>query len=146
MKFSSLTSLFFFALPLAALADTVAYDETYDDASTSLDVVACSDGANGIETKFGFKTFGQLPHFPLIGAAGAVAGFNSPNCGTCWQLTYTNGSGAKKSINIIAVDHAAPGTFNVALAAMNTLTGGEAVELGRVNVVSTQVAASVCGL
>ncbi|KAJ7158815.1 cerato-platanin-related secreted protein [Mycena filopes] len=142
MKFSS---LFLFALPFAALADTVAYDETYDNASTSLDVVACSDGVNGLESK-GFTTFGSLPKFPLIGAAGAVAGFNSPNCGTCWQLTYTNGSGVKKSINIIAVDHAGPGTFNIALAAMNTLTGGQAVELGRVNVVSTQVAASACGL
>ncbi|KAJ6531725.1 Cerato-platanin [Mycena capillaripes] len=146
MKFSALTSLLFFALgPVIALADTVAFDQTYDGASTSLDVVACSDGANGLETR-GFTTLGSLPKFPFIGAVGAVEGFNSVNCGTCWQLTYTNATGVKKSINVLAVDHAAPGTFNVALEAMNVLTNNQAVALGRVTVTSAKVASSVCGL
>ncbi|KAJ7274454.1 eliciting plant response-like protein [Mycena haematopus] len=140
MKFFGLSSFAFFAV--AALADTVAYDETYDDASTSLDVVACSDGPNGLETK-GFTTFGSLPKFPFIGAAGAVAGWNSPQCGTCWQLTYAP---TGVTINVLAVDHAGAGTFNVALEAMNVLTKNEAVELGRVTVTSKQVASSVCGL
>jgi adenosylcobinamide amidohydrolase len=82
----------------------------------------------------------------LIGAAGAVEGWNSVNCGTCWQLTYTNATGVKKTIDVLAVDHAAPGTFNVALAAMNTLTNNQAVALGRVTITSAKVAASVCGL
>ncbi|KAJ7475789.1 immunomodulatory protein [Mycena latifolia] len=146
MKTSALASLVLFALgPLAALADTAAYDQTYDVASNSLNIVACSDGPNGLETR-GFTTFGSLPKFPFIGAVGAVEGWNSVNCGTCWQLTYTNATGGKKTIDVLAVDHAAPGTFNVALTAMNTLTNNQGVALGRVNVVSTQVAASVCGL
>ncbi|KAF7337019.1 hypothetical protein MVEN_02138500 [Mycena venus] len=140
MKFSGFASLFLFAA--VALADTVAFDQTYDASSTSLDVVACSDGSNGLETK-GFSTFGSLPKFPFIGAVGAVEGFNSANCGTCWQLTY---AGTGKTINVLAVDHAAPGTFNIALSAMNTLTNNQAVKLGRVTVTSKQVAKSVCGL
>jgi adenosylcobinamide amidohydrolase len=68
------------------------------------------------------------------------------NCGTCWQLTYTNATGVKKTIDVLAVDHAAPGTFNVALAAMNTLTNNQAVALGRVTITSAKVTASVCGL
>ncbi|KAJ7637704.1 Sm1 protein, partial [Mycena polygramma] len=124
---------------------TVAYDQTYDSASTSLNVVACSDGVNGLESR-GFTTLGSLPKFPFIGAVGAVEGWNSVNCGTCWQLTYTNATGIKKTIDVLAVDHAAPGTFNVALAAMNVLTNNHAVALGRVSVTSSQVAASVCGL
>ncbi|KAF7356560.1 hypothetical protein MVEN_00989700 [Mycena venus] len=140
MQLSCLTSLLVFAA--VALADTVAYDQTYDSASTSLDVVACSNGLNGLESK-GFKTLGSLPKFPFIGAAGAVEGWNSTNCGTCWQLTYAS---TKKTINVLAVDHAAPGTFNIALEAMDVLTNNRSVELGRVTITSKQVAKSVCGL
>ncbi|KAF7312335.1 hypothetical protein MIND_00246600 [Mycena indigotica] len=144
MKFTTLTSLALFAA--GALADTVAYDETYDVGSNSLDIVACSDGVNGLETRFGFKKFSDIPKFPFIGAVGAVEGWNSAHCGECWQLTYTPASGAKKTINVLAVDHAAPGTFNVALSAMNALTNNQAKQLGRVNVAATKVASSVCGL
>ncbi|KAJ6505945.1 Epl1 protein [Mycena vulgaris] len=146
MKLSALSPFVFFALaPLAILADTVAYDQAYDVASNSLNTVACSDGANGLETR-GFTTLGSLPKFPFVGAVGAVEGWNSVNCGTCWQLTYTNATGGKKTIDVLAVDHAGPGTFNVALAAMNVLTNNQAVQLGRVTVQSAKVASSVCGL
>ena len=118
---------------------TVSYDETYDNSAGSLTTVACSDGPNGLITK-GFSSFGSLPHFPNIGGAAAVAGWNSAQCGSCWQLTY-NG----RSINVLAIDHTDSG-FNIALAAMNTLTNNQATFLGRVNANATQVAASVCGL
>ena len=127
------------ALVSSALAVTVSYDETYDNKSGRLTTVACSDGENGLLTK-GFSTFGSLPHFPNIGGAQAVAGWNSAACGSCWQLTY-NG----KSINVLAVDHADAG-FNVAKGAMDTLTNGQAAALGRIDVAATQVAASACGL
>ncbi|KAJ7284918.1 immunomodulatory protein [Mycena rebaudengoi] len=128
----------------SALAVTLAYDEHYDVASNSLDIVACSDGTHGLET-LGYTTFGSLPNFPFIGAASAIAGWNSPQCGTCWKLTYTNSAGVAKSINVLAVDHAGAG-FNIGLKAMNTLTNNQAVKLGRVDVQSVQVAKSVCGL
>ena len=35
----------------AAQGVTLSYDTAYDDASTSLATVACSDGANGLLTK-----------------------------------------------------------------------------------------------
>lgn len=129
------------ALALCAvpsLADTVSYDTTYDDASTSLAEVACSDGPNGLLTK-SFTTFGSLPT-KNIGGAAAVAGWNSDACGTCWELTF-NGT----SINVLAIDHAGSG-FNIAESALNTLTGGQAVFLGRINATSKQVNASACGL
>jgi hypothetical protein len=130
------------ALPAVAFAatTTLSWDATYGNPSTSLTEVACSDGTNGLITR-GFTTFGSLPNFPNIGGAPAVAGFNSPNCGTCWKVTYQG----SKSINVLAID-VAPNGFNVAQAAMNTLTGGQAVQLGRVNVTFSQVAASNCGL
>lgn len=61
-------------------------------------------------------------------------------CGTCWQLTYGG-----RTINVLAIDHAASG-FNIAEAALNELTNGQAVALGRVDATAVQVAASECKL
>ncbi|RYP77842.1 hypothetical protein DL771_000939 [Monosporascus sp. 5C6A] len=130
----------FLSLTAAASAVTVAYDTGYDNAGRSLDAVACSDGPNGLKTRFGWQTQGQIPRFPNIGAAAAVGGWNSPNCGTCWRLSYGG-----RSVNVLAVDHAGAG-FNIGLSAMNRLTGGQAVQLGRVEASATQVAARECGL
>ncbi|KAJ7183798.1 Cerato-platanin, partial [Mycena filopes] len=144
MKFAAFASLLTFALGAHAATASVSYDQTYDNPSTSLDVVACSNGPHGLE-RLGYKTFGSLPDFPFIGGAGAVEAFDSVNCGTCWNLTYTNG-GFKKTISVLAIDHAAAGTFNIALEAMNILTDNQAEQIGRANVQATQVAKSVCGL
>ena len=122
-----------------ALGVTLSYDESYDNASASLSTVACSDGTNRLLTK-GFSTFGSLPHFPNVGGAQAVGGWNSASCGTCWQLTYGG-----RSINVLAVDHADEG-FNIAKGAMDMLTDGQAAFLGRVDADVTQVDASQCGL
>jgi len=143
LKFAALTALFC-SLFLPALCTTVTYDTAYDVSSASLNTVACSNGANGLVSRF--PTFGDLPNFPNIGGAPAVAGWNSPNCGTCWALTYTPPTGkVKKVIHVLAIDTGAKG-FNIALEAMNELTEGQAVQLGTVDVVSSQVDASVCGL
>ncbi|KAF3073417.1 protein SnodProt1 precursor [Trichoderma harzianum] len=136
-----LSSLFKLALFTAAVsADTVSYDTGYDDGSRSLNVVSCSDGPNGLETRYHWSTQGQIPRFPYIGGVQAVAGWNSASCGTCWKLSYSG-----HTIYVLAVDHAAAG-FNIALDAMNALTGGQAVALGRVSATASQVAVKNCGL
>ncbi|KAJ3878896.1 Cerato-platanin [Lentinula edodes] len=140
---------FFVTLVVAAFttlvaADTLQYDTAYDDASASLSTVACSDGSNGLLTR-GFPTFGSLPSFPNIGAFGAVEGWNSANCGTCWQVTYSS-NGVSTTVNVLAVDHAGDGLINVSEEAMNTLTNGNAVAFGAVTVTSVQVDSSACGL
>ncbi|KAK5636258.1 hypothetical protein RRF57_011970 [Xylaria bambusicola] len=118
----------------------VSYDQGYDDAGRSMTAVACSDGTNGLITRYGWNTQGQIPRFPNIGGAAVIAGWNSAQCGTCWQLTY-NG----RSVNVLAIDHAGAG-FNIALAAMNTLTNNQAIALGRVEATATQVNVNQCGL
>jgi len=143
MKFCSALSslaLGFSYLALSAQAITVSYDTGYDDASRSLTAVSCSDGANGLITKYGWQTQGQIPHFPYIGGYEGVAGWNSAQCGTCWSLTY-NG----KTIYVLAIDHTAAG-FNIAEAAMNDLTGGNAEQFGRVDATYAQVASSYCNV
>ncbi|TLS26068.1 hypothetical protein PpBr36_07820 [Pyricularia pennisetigena] len=137
MQLSNILSIF--TLAAAAQAVSVSFDTGFDDGSRSLTSVSCSDGANGLISKYGWQTQGQIRNFPYIGGAEAVGGWNSPNCGTCWQLTY-NG----KSINVLAIDRASG--FNIGLAAMNDLTNGQAVGLGRVEAQAQQVALSACGL
>ncbi|CRK09557.1 hypothetical protein BN1723_003682 [Verticillium longisporum] len=138
MQLSNLLTIF--TVATAASAASVSYDKGYDNGSRSLTAVSCSDGANGLITRYGWQTQKQVKKFPYIGGAPAVAGWNSPNCGTCWELSY-NG----RTINVLAIDHSANG-FNIALDAMNALTGGQAVKLGRVNASSKQVNKSKCGL
>ncbi|EIN07918.1 eliciting plant response-like protein [Punctularia strigosozonata HHB-11173 SS5] len=140
MRFSS--TVVVAALSAAASAITVSYDNAYDNASGSLTTVACSDGANGLITRYGFQTFGDIPVFPHIGGAAVVPGWNSAECGTCWQLTY---AGTGKSINVLVVDHTDTG-FNVAQEALDELTNGNAVAFGRIDATATQVAVTQCGL
>ncbi|KAH8662164.1 eliciting plant response-like protein [Xylariales sp. PMI_506] len=128
------------AVAVGAASAVIAYDTGYDDGSRSLTAVSCSDGANGLITRYGWQTQGAIPNFPYIGAADAVAGWNSAECGTCWQLTY-----GAISVNVLAIDHAGSG-FNIGLNAMNVLTNGQAVALGRVDATATQVDVSNCGL
>jgi len=134
------------ALSAVAFASpsSLSWDTVYDDVNASLAIVACSDGSNGLLTR-GFTTFGSLKNFPNIGGVPAITGFNSAECGTCWKVTYTNGQGTQKSINILGIDTGGKG-FNVAKAAMNALTNNQADQLGRVDVDAEQIAASNCGL
>ncbi|OCB87681.1 SnodProt1 [Sanghuangporus baumii] len=138
MNFTTLFTTLLFAT--AAFAVRAGFDNTYDDADASMNIVVCSDGANGLASRF--PTFGSVPTFPNIGGASAIPGWNSPQCGTCWQLTY---SGTGNSIFVTAIDHADDG-FNLSQEALDTLTNGRAVEFGVVDVTATQVDSSACGL
>jgi Cerato-platanin len=134
------------------------YDNTYDNPYGSLNVVACSNGENGLLTK-GLATFGSLPSFPYIGGAQAVTGWDSPECGSCSALTYQgntfNGEDLSASLyprklfrlssKVLAIDMAATG-LNIAQKALDELTNNQAVALGRVDVTAYEVAASYCGL
>lgn len=140
MKFTSaIISLLAIALPVLAQTESLSYDNTYDNPDLSLSTVACSNGPNGLITK-GYTTLGQLPTFPNVGGVYTVTGWDSAYCGSCYEVTY-----GSKTIAVLAVDVASAG-FNVAEAAMNTLTGNQAQFLGRVSVTSVAVNASVCGL
>jgi len=87
MKFPSAILSTLLLLAGTTYADTVSFDNVYDNPAGDLNTVTCSTGSNGLVTK-GFKTFGSLPTFPNIGGAAAVTGFNSAGCGTCWALTF----------------------------------------------------------
>ena len=138
-----LSNAFAFILLTSVSAFTASFDTAYDDSNRSLSTVSCSDGPNGLLTR-NFTTLGSLPKYPHVGGAPAVTGWNSPGCGTCWTITYTNADGTGKSINLLAIDRGA--NYNMPTAAMNELTDNQAVFLGRVPVTDVKVDPSVCGL
>ncbi|KAJ5173514.1 Cerato-platanin [Penicillium coprophilum] len=129
--------------PAVAATVSVSFDPKYDVGTSSLTTVSCSNGINGLITQ-GYTDFASLPSFPNIGGAITIPGWNSPNCGKCYELHYSNGK-IDNSINVLAVD-AAPGGFNIGLQAMNNLTNGLAEQLGRVDATYVEVEDSVCGL
>jgi hypothetical protein len=119
----------------------VRFNTFYDNAKQGLNNVACSDGANGLLTK-GFTTFDSLPTFPYVGAGFTVHNWNSPECGSCWKLTY---EGTDVTIYATAIDTVYSG-FDLSEAAVNALTNGNAVQFSYINVDSTEVDRSYCGL
>lgn len=119
---------------------TVSYDQGYDNAARPLTDVACSDGVNGVMWKYNWNVQGDIKNFPFIGGSAAIGGWNSPNCGTCWEASWGG-----KTIHVLAIDHAGSG-LNIGLNAMQALTNGRAVELGRVEAQVTQVGLDKCGL
>ncbi|KAK1232313.1 hypothetical protein PQX77_004564 [Marasmius sp. AFHP31] len=132
---ASLLAPVLLALVSNAEAERVQFDKNYDNADGSLNTVACSDGPNGLITRGYGPTFSRLPLFndhKHIGAAAAVEGWNSANCGTCWTLNYKTNF-FDKTITIFAMDHAAQG-FVISEEAMNDLTGNQASALGHVEI------------
>lgn len=111
--------------------------------NTPVSSVACSDGANGLITKYGFYDLTSL--YPYVGAA-SFATWNSPECGTCWQLTDLN---TKKSIKITIVDECGSQTgynslFDISPDAFNELGGTQAVNNGHLIASYTQLSSSHC--
>ncbi|EAQ86110.1 hypothetical protein CHGG_07363 [Chaetomium globosum CBS 148.51] len=135
MQFSKILSIF--SLAAATSAVTVSYDEGYDRADRSLTEVACSDGTNGLMWKYNWKVLGDVTGFPNIGGSDSIPGWNSPNCGTCWSVSY-NGN----TIHVVAVDHAGAG-LNLGLNAFNKLTNNHGVELGLRSARNEAISASI---
>ncbi|EGP88567.1 unnamed protein product [Zymoseptoria tritici ST99CH_1A5] len=138
MKF---TTTFTLLTATIASATTVSYDPGYDKANNPMTGVACSDGNNGLITRYGYQTYGSIPRFPYIGGSSDIAGYNSDQCGQCYSVSYNGG----QPIYILAIDHTLEG-LNISEEAMNALTGGQAEAVGRVDAQVTKVGVDMCGL
>ncbi|PON23246.1 protein SnodProt1 precursor [Trichoderma gamsii] len=127
-------------LVTAITATYVSFDPGYDDASKSLRGVSCSDGLNGLITKYHWETQGQISRFPYIGGVQGTT-WNSTSCGACYKLEF-----AGRSIHVLGIDAAYNGGLNIGLHALNDLTNGNAVAWGHVDATVTQVSGRDCGL
>ncbi|KAF7556713.1 hypothetical protein G7Z17_g1232 [Cylindrodendrum hubeiense] len=141
MQLTNILSIFTLATAVSAATVTVSYDTGYDDPNRSLTVVSCSDGVNGLMTRYPtWKKQSDIPRFPYIGGAASIASWNSPNCGLCKKATYKG-----KSIYVLGIDHAASG-LNIGKTAMDVLTNNQATQLGRIDATVTNVDKKFCGL
>jgi hypothetical protein len=77
MKFSCALSAAALAFASLSSAISVSYDAGYDAADRQLTSLTCSDGSNGLITKYGWATQGQVAGFPRIGGYMGVASWNS---------------------------------------------------------------------
>ncbi|KAI0818678.1 Asp f 13-like protein [Irpex lacteus] len=138
MQFTFSAVLAVLSLAVVGQCDSVSWDSIYDDAGASLATVACSDGQVVFSRRLHHLRL--TPKLPKNRRCTCSWWLGLCRCGTCWQLTYSG-----KSINVLAVDVGRDG-FNLSEEAMNELTGGQAVALGRVDANAIQVDASACGL
>ncbi|KAK5992290.1 Protein SnodProt1 [Cladobotryum mycophilum] len=127
------------ALVGATQATYVSFDTGYDNAARPLTDVSCSDGPNGLIPRYNWHTQGDALRYAYIGGVQGVT-WNSPLCGTCYKLEYGG-----RSINVIAVDAAYNGGFNIGLNGLNALTNGNGVAWGHVDAVATALPAGSCG-
>ena len=134
LRFPLLSVLLFSS---AAFAYHLTYDPTYDNREGPMNGVACSNGENGLASRY--PTFGDLPTFPYIGGVFPVS-WNSPECGSCWRLEYEG-----RSIVITAIDTCGNG-FNLALEAVDALTGGRGYYGSFDGIEAEQIPSHYCGM
>ncbi|KAI0396817.1 EC5 protein [Xylariaceae sp. FL0594] len=147
-----LLNIFGFLLSMAAAAAassaTIArYDKRYADRNTHLFTVECYDGSNGLATRYGWTTLGNVRSFPDVAAASFVV-WDSPQCGTCWRVSYTNaGTGQTRNAYVTMVDFADGEGFVLSTTTFDRITGGLASKgVGSVKVQVEQVRRETCGL
>jgi hypothetical protein len=116
---------------------TATYDTNYDNPSTPTNNVACSDGQNGLASKY--PTLGKFHSFPYVGGAFDIV-WNSTNCGSCWKITNTANN---FWIYVTGIDAAGPGLFNLATEAFKTLNNGE-IGSGTLTVNAQKVSSKPC--
>ena len=136
------TALYLLAIASTAIATTaiVTYSPIYDEPNTPTSSLACPVNGGGLPVAC--KTLSCIPAFPLIGGSDLVsgAGWNDPECGTCWTLSYEG-----NSVNILVLDTASVG-FNISQEAFEPPGGQAAVEAGSLVATIQQTPASECGL
>ncbi|KAF5590110.1 rot1 [Fusarium subglutinans] len=120
-------------------ASTVTYSGFYDDDDASITELACWKGGRIVEGQDWTK-LGQVT-YQIAGYEG-VEGPDSPLCGTCWSLSY---GATSRSVLVLNSAQAGSG-YETSLTLMNSLTGGKAEQLGRVNVTAFQTELLDCGV
>lgn len=124
-------------LSIAHWYTIVTFNTLYDDPSRSLSEVSCWRKGAGFKPNLDWKI--QKDAVGFIGID-AIHAFSQAQCFSCWKLEYGD-----KHVSLFAIDGADSG-FVLSLNAMQSLTGGQARELVRIDVEATQVDVSNCGI
>ncbi|KAH7196441.1 Cerato-platanin-domain-containing protein [Fusarium flagelliforme] len=122
-----------------ASATTVTFNGYYSDDSVPVSELACYKNGEIFKDQDWMK-LGDIT--PTIAGFDGIDGPNSELCGTCWSLScgYTSRS-------VLVLDGPRGGSgFTTSFTLMDSLTGGKAEKLGRVNVTAFQVELLNCGI
>jgi len=128
----------------AVSASTLKWDNNYNkNSNLPLTSFACSDGANGLITKFNdpslttTKLSGKLRPGVFLAASPLIPSWNSPNCGKCYRVR----SGTKWFL-FVAIDVATPAIVS-GQDAFSTLASPNA---GYITVYQTELPLTSCYL
>ncbi|RSL39458.1 hypothetical protein BHE90_017402 [Fusarium euwallaceae] len=136
MKFEIIATLVY-----SISAISVTYNTIYDQGSTPISQLACYKEGAGLVPDFPYPEGDTLSSIsPRIMGFDAIDGPDSLSCGSCWVLVYEG-----EAQPFLAVDRAKSG-IALSLEGMDSLTGGKAEGLGRIEVNATQVSLLSCGL
>ncbi|KAK1993054.1 hypothetical protein LX36DRAFT_752618 [Colletotrichum falcatum] len=115
------------ALPAMAFKVRVTYDTKYDERKRPLSEVACwNPNIPGLFPGFDeWLVQGDVP--PRIVAIPSIAGWEHPDCMTCWMVTWEPAGTTRV---LLAIDGSKEG-FVTSLEAMDSLTGGQARDFNR---------------
>ncbi|KAI9573948.1 snodprot1 [Boletus coccyginus] len=148
MKLFAVAAVLGLATPVFSYTEAyiASYNTFYDHGQDSLGDTSCAHGEHGLLTH-GYTTFGDLPTFPYIGGSPMILSSNSPYCGTCWELTYTDSFGDSTSLNFTAIDAGHDSeTFTISLEAMDFLTHGDGRILDTIPITVARKPKGACGL
>ncbi|KAH9842136.1 Cerato-platanin [Teratosphaeria destructans] len=120
-----------------ATATRVAYALPYGSKDTRLTDTSCGSGTNGLTTKYGWQTIGDIPA-KYVGGASDINKYNSDQCGNCYRIDYNS-----KTVYMLAIDFAGNG-LNIAQGGLDELTNGNAYNLGTIDATVTKVDTTFC--
>lgn len=147
MKLSTITTAILSCAMLASPAEATVlkYDPLYDySTNTPLNLFACSDGANGLITRYKVNTLQQLraklKSNVHVAAMASIAGWNSVRCGECYRVRNPKNN---KTLKIVAVDRSTPAVVAGTLP-FKTLSPSGSLDEGSLIVYLTALPASDC--
>lgn len=140
MKFAAILSPFTLLLPSMGLAATVQVFSS-SDFSLAVAPVATAVCARELVGR-GITTFSAVPGYPYIGGADFINPVDLGECLTCYELTYTGPSSAKRSHNFTIIDTSVLG-YRIESGAFRELTKQT---VGFAFVTARKVDASGCGI
>jgi len=125
--------------PTAFESAYVTYHNYYE--GQSLRETSCSDGENGLMTRWGYDTID--PMAPFV-AATSISGWNSPNCGNCYEVV-----GSASTVYLTAIDQCGAGPegmmhFDIHPTAFQMLMGDDGVDAGSDYVKFREVSSLKC--
>ncbi|KAF8998241.1 hypothetical protein BDQ17DRAFT_1328894 [Cyathus striatus] len=120
MQFTNLSAIVLISTVISAFAQQtttqrLVFDTRFDNRNGQVRNSICDRLATAN------PTYGSFLTFPNIGSSFSIQSYNSPSCGSCWELTHTR-NGESNTTFYTAIDSINEG-FGMSLMGATNLTG-----------------------